>query len=151
LATTCALCGAALAPGETCRDRFDATLALEIENPSAYGAVHHLSVLCYMLQHNAYSRAAWPAARQLLHEFVHDGLTATQTRRRNRARFDNEHRSWSVTQGARLPGVGTVAWTRTMADVRVDTVEQYCADVRDWARAVLADTATIARQYDSET
>lgn len=104
-----------------------------------------------MLQHNAYSCDAWPAARQLLHEFLHEGFTAAEARRRNRVRFDNEQRSWSVTQGARLPCVDTVAWTRTIADVRVDTVEQYCADVHDWARAVLADTATIARQYDSET
>jgi hypothetical protein len=45
-------------------------MALEYENPSAYGAVHHLTVACYMLQHNAYSRDVWLEARKMLAQFI---------------------------------------------------------------------------------
>ncbi len=49
----CPECGAELPPGERCEERFNLCLALEYENPAAYGRVHHLTVACYMLQHNA--------------------------------------------------------------------------------------------------
>jgi hypothetical protein len=55
----CPLCGGEFASIEQCRERFDLCMALEYQNPSAYGAVHHLSVVCYMLQHNAYSDEVW--------------------------------------------------------------------------------------------
>jgi hypothetical protein len=39
--------------------------------------------------------------------------------------------------------VEQIVWTRTVADVRADTPEHYCADVRAWAAAVLVDTAAL--------
>jgi hypothetical protein len=73
------------------------------------------------------------------------GSTLALARQQNRARFDSRHRTWSLTKGARLPGVETIAWTRTIADVRLDTAALYCADVRRWAESVLADSEQLVR------
>jgi hypothetical protein len=144
-AARCPQCGAAFVPGETCSDRFTATQLKEAENPESYYAVHHLSVPCYMLQHNAYSRDGWLAVRQLLRQFVHEGLTPEQARRQYRTRWDSGERKWSMTKGKKLAGVDEIAWTWTIADVRFDTAENYCADVREWARAVLSDTEALVK------
>ena len=149
MVTTCPQCGAILASGEACIDRFNAAQIQEVENPDSYYAVHHLSVPCYMLQHNAYSRRGWLAARQLLHQFIYEGLTPIQARRQSRRTMDSGQGTWSLTKGDKLTQVDDIIWTRTIADVRIDTAEHYCADVRDWAIAVLADTEPLVRAFGS--
>lgn len=139
---TCPPCGAVFPSGETCQDYFNAGQIKEVENPDSYYAVHHLSVPCYMLQHNIYSREGWLAVRTLLAEFV-AGLTPAEVRRRNRHNWDNGQRNWSITKGPKLAGVEQLIWSRTVADVRLDTAEHYCADVRQWAASVLADSAQL--------
>ncbi len=143
-AATCPQCGAALAPGETCRDRFNEGQLKEVEQPARY-AVHQLSVPCYMLQHNVYSREGWLEVRETLRQFVEEGLKPTDARRRNRIRLDSGHRAWSVTRGPKLAGVEQIHWTFTVADLRLDTPEHYCADVKRWAQSVLADSAALVR------
>jgi hypothetical protein len=131
----CPLCGGEFASVEQCRERFDLCMALEYENPAAYGAVHHLSVACYMLEHNAYSAEVWQEARNMLAGFIRDGITPEQVRRQSRSRFDSRHRSWSVTTGAKLPEFDSIVWTRTIAGVRLDDPETYCKDVMLWAES----------------
>jgi hypothetical protein len=97
-----------------------------------------------MLQHNAYSREGWLFTRALLARFV-AGDTPDAARRRSRGALDSGRRTWSVTRGEKLAGVDGIAWTRTIADVRLDTAERYCADVRAWAASVLADSEELAR------
>jgi hypothetical protein len=36
--------------------------------------------------------------------------------------------------------VDAIAWTRTIADVRLDTAEHYCTDVRTWAESIVRDS-----------
>ncbi len=144
MTATCPHCGAQLEPGETCRDRFNRGQLKEVEQPAAY-AVHHLSVPSYMLQHNIYSREGWLGARELLRQFVEEGLAPAEARRRSRVRVDSGHRSWSISRGPRLPGVERIRWTFTVADVRLDTPEHYCLDVKCWAERVLADSAALVR------
>ena len=151
MATICPQCGATFASDETCSDRFNTTQIKEVENPTSYYAVHHLSVPCYMLQHNAYSRDGWLAVHQLLHQFVYEGLTPAEARRQNRRTMDSGQRKWSLTKGAKLSQVDDIAWTWTIVDVRFDTAEHYCADVRDWAIAVLADTAVLVKAPGTRT
>jgi hypothetical protein len=59
--------------------------------------------------------------------------------------MDSGNRTFSLTRGPTLDGVEDTAWTRTVADVRLDTAERYCADVRAWATSVLADSAGLVR------
>jgi hypothetical protein len=141
MSTQCPHCGATLTTDETCEDRFNAGQLLEVADP-AYYAVHQFSVCCYMLQHNRYSQQGWLGARALLVEFV-QGVTPQTVRRRDRQKVDSGQRTWSITKGPKLPGVEHIHWTYTVADVRLDTAEHYCADVRQWAKYVLADSAAL--------
>ena len=144
----CPRCGAYLSSGESCRDRFDLCLALEYENPTTYGTVHHLTVACYMLQHNDYSRSGWLEARQMLAEFIQQGITPADVRKRNHSKLDSRNRKWSVSKGAKLSEVEAIVWSGTVGDVRLDEPENYCADIKLWATTVLADTTTFMQEMD---
>lgn len=145
---TCSQCGAVFISDETCQDRFNVSQIKEIEQP-AYYAVHHLSVPCYMLQHNAYSRKGWIEVRKLLSKFVYDGWTPALARRQNRVNADSGHRTWSFTKGPKLPGVENIAWSYTIAEVRLNTAESYCADARHWAESILADSEQLIHKLES--
>jgi hypothetical protein len=135
----CPLCGGEFPADEQCRDRFDLFLAVEFENPTTFGAVHHLTVPCYMLQHNGYSREGWLEARKMVTLFVEEAVTPAEMRKRNRARLNSRQRDWSITKGPKLAEFDMIAWSRTIADVRLDDPQTYCADVERWAESVLAD------------
>ncbi|MGN6562096.1 MAG: DUF5946 family protein [Thermomicrobiales bacterium] len=141
MAYTCPQCGAAFPPGETCETRFHLLLAREFEDP-AYGIVHQFTVPCYMLQHNLYSRAGWLESRALLARFV-QGLPPDIARQQLHRQVDSGQRAWNFTRGEKLAAGDQLAWTRTITDVRLDTAEHYCADVRAWAARVVADTETL--------
>lgn len=136
---SCPDCGAEFPTGEQCRDRFDLCLAKELEHPTTYGLVHHLTVISYMLQHQGYSRQGWLESRELLVKFIRQGQTPAEVRRQNQQGLDSGRRKWSITIGERFSTAG-VTWTRTIAQVRLDNAEVYRADVTLWATAVLADT-----------
>ena len=64
---SCPECGAA---DNLCQSRFDEFLVLEFTDPG-YGAVHHLTVTAYMLQHSSkLTREGWLHERELLREFL---------------------------------------------------------------------------------
>lgn len=134
----CPQCGATYDTDETCEDQFNAGQALELTDP-AYFAVHHLSVPCFMLQHNRYSRDGWIRTRELLARFL-GGLTPEEARRQARRAVDSGNRTYSFTRGPTLAGVEAIAWTRTIAAVRLDTAEHYCSDVRAWAASIVHDS-----------
>lgn len=139
----CAQCGAIYASDETCQQRFEACLALEYENPLAYGAVHLLSVACYMLQHNLYSREGWLETRALVRLTISQEYTPADIRKMNRDRLDSGVRKWSITKGAKLAEFATIRWSRTIADIRLENPEDYVSDVKQWAVSVLEDTLEI--------
>jgi hypothetical protein len=142
----CPHCGAEYPSNEQCRDRFDLCLALEFENPTVFGSVHHLTVLCYMLQHNEYSRDTWLEARKMIAQFIQEGATPLAMRKQNRSRMDSLQRTWSVTKGEKLSEFDTIAWTHTIADVRLDNPEIYCSDVRLWTAGILKDTESLMQE-----
>lgn len=142
--SNCPLCGGKMGSLEQCRERFDACLAYEYEQPSSYGAVHHLTVICYMLQHNAYTVGAWWEARSMLVRCMREDRTPQQTRRQDQARSGNRRRG-SITRGARLERFDDIHWTSTIADVRTGAPEPYCDDVRRWAASLIEDTELLAR------
>lgn len=135
----CQHCGARFPQGSACEEQFHISQIHEFEDP-AYGAVHHLSVPSYMLQHNRYSRRGWLEVRALLHRFVFTGLTPQMARRELAISASSTNRDWSLTKGEKLAGVEQIDWSLTMANVRRDSAAHYCSDVTDWARAVLLDS-----------
>jgi len=133
----CPECSASWEPGATCQDHFHACLALEYEHPESFGAVHHLLVICYMLQHNAYSAHAWLDARQMLAGFVGGTLSPYQIRRKNRLLKQNPG---SISRGPGLAEFQQIMWRCTIKSIRLSDPAVYCEDIRAWAVSVLADT-----------
>jgi hypothetical protein len=145
---TCPQCGASYSADETCEDRFNASQAREFGDP-AYFAVHHLSVPCFLLQHNQYSRDGWISTRRLLASFL-DGRTPEEVRHQHRTAMDSGERTYSFTKGPKLAGVDAISWTRTIAENRLDSAEHHCADVREWAASVVRDSEELMRMSEDE-
>lgn len=142
----CLQCGADILSGGQCRDRFDQCLALEFENPATFGRVHFLTVTCYMLQHNAYSKEAWLETRKLLAQFIQEGISPANMSKKYQQKLDNSRRNWSITKGTKLTEFDTIHWSRTIADIRLDSPELYCVDVERWAGSIVNDTEAVVQK-----
>lgn len=142
---SCPECGALWTDNLTCRDAFHQMLYWENEDP-ARGAVHHLMVLCYHLQHpSLYSAEGLAHARELLTDFVVRGLEPAAVRHRNRGRVASGNRAWAIS--ARPGNHGAYeqppGWTMTAIDVVAAGAEAYCESTRAWADSV---HASLSRQ-----
>ncbi len=148
VAERCPYCGTSTRDGLTCEDQFWTGQAHEGADPACY-AVHQLSVPAYYLQHNRYSREGWLFTHELLARFV-AGLTPQAARAAMAQALASGERTFSITRGPKLAGVEDVAWTRTIADVRLDSAAHYCADVQAWAAAVVNDSAALVAATSAE-
>jgi hypothetical protein len=137
----CPECGAS---GSLCQTRFDEFLALEFSDPG-YGAVHHLTVAAYMLQHSSkLTREGWLYERELLREFLVENKPPALVRQQNRDVVDSGKRQFKIKSRTGQPVIAKTAWARTICDVRTESAEIYCKDVTEWARAVLEDAEKIS-------
>ena len=137
---SCPVCGARWQNGTTCETDFHQMLFWEAEDP-ARGEVHHLTVLCYHLQHpQLYSPDGLSGGLQLLRAFVRDGIPPAEIRRRVRSTVNSKNRTWKVT--ARPDSKGAylypVTWTMRAADVVARGADRYCDSVRAWADSIYA-------------
>ncbi len=137
---TCPECGA---PDTLCQVRFDEFLVLEFTD-AGYGAVHHLTVAAYMLQHSSkLTREGWLHMRELLREFLVENKPPSFIRQQNRDVVDSGQRGFKITSRSGERVIAKSDWTRTICDVRTETAELYCAEIEAWARAVLADAGAV--------
>jgi hypothetical protein len=137
----CPECKALWQDGKTCQDQFHQMLFWENEFPE-YGVVHHLTVLCYHLQHpSLYSPEGLEYSKQLMVDFLERGLSPEEVRRRSRGQVDSGKRAWKVTGS--FAGRGAYAhpvqWNMTAGDVTAGGAEQYVEKVRQWAAGILVD------------
>ena len=135
----CPDCGAAWHDGITCLDHFHQMLAWEFEDPGGAGAVHHLTVLCYNLQHpRVYSPEGLDFGRMLLARFVVDGISPQHILAQHKQQLDAGRRSFRITGTPEAHGeyAFPVQWTITIADVCAGGLDGYCERVEAWARAV---------------
>lgn len=131
----CPECGAL-----SCRDKFESMLALEFEDPAVFGAVHHVTVICYNLQHPvAFSEEALEWMRSTLRSIVEEGLTPAQIRERSQKQFKGQVKVLSKSPKAPRKA----EWSMTATDVRTDSPEVYVNDVMAWARSILDDIEKI--------
>ena len=139
---SCPDCGAPIADNGSCRSLFDELLAHEYVFPAAFGAVHHLTVAAYYLQHpRGFSRAAIRGWHAIIAESL-DG-TATPAEFLRRARAQSDTRVGIRERDAKPPDGWPRTWPKTVADVVVPPGEEPNADghirrVTDWARAIRA-------------
>ena len=81
--------------------------------------------------------------REYLRKFLSSSVRPSVIADSDRKKFDSLNRTWSFTKGEKLAGVENIVWTRTIADLRLDTAEHYCADVLMWGKSILADTEAL--------
>lgn len=137
----CPDCGV---PNNACETRFHECLVKEFED-AAYGAVHHLTVAAYMLQHSSQlTREGWLHKRELLREFLVENKPPAFIRQQNRDLVDSEKRTFKIRLKDAKPVINKTAWMRTILDVRTENAEIYCEDVIAWAKFVLEDSEKIS-------
>jgi len=134
----CPECGA-----QDCRSRFDEFLALEFSD-SGYGAVHHLTVTAYMLQHSRkLTREGWLYERDLLREFLVENKSPEFIRKQREDLVDSGNRNFTFKSKDGQPVIAQSAWTKTILNVRAENADLYCEGVMEWARSVLDDSERI--------
>ena len=133
----CPECGA---PETLCQTRFDEFLVLEFTD-AGYGAVHHLTVTAYMLQHSSkLTREGWLHERELLREFLVENKPPAFIRKQNKDLVDSGKRTFKIKSRDGLPVINKTTWAKTILDVSTEDAKAYCADVSAWARAVLEES-----------
>jgi hypothetical protein len=136
--TECPECGA-----EDCQSRFDEFLVLEFTD-AGYGAVHHLTVATYMLQHSSkLTREGWLYERELLKEFLVENKSPELIRQQRKDLVDSGNRKFTFKSKDGNPVIAKSTWTNTVLDIRSENAEIYCADVVEWAESVLCDSEII--------
>lgn len=132
----CPECGA---PDRLCQTRFDEFLVLEFTD-AAYGAVHHLTVAAYMVQHSSkMTRTGWSYERDLLRQFLVENKSPATIRRQIRDTVDSGKRTFTFKSKDGVPVIDKTTWTKTILDVRTENAEVYCEDITAWARSVLEE------------
>ena len=134
---SCPECGA---PDQLCQTRFDEFLILEFTD-AGYGAVHHLTVATYMVQHSSkMTREGWLFERNLLREFLVEHKPPAYIRKQNKDVVDSGKRTFKIKSKTGVPVINKSTWTKTILDVRNENAEVYCEDINAWARSVLEET-----------
>ena len=144
MTSVCPECGAVLADGSTCQDRFDQMLVLEFTDPG-FGAVHMLSVACFMIQHGRYSDEALVWMERKLRAHLEEGISAEQIRKEMNRETSQARRTWKVTRPPGDPPQPKIAWSVTTASIDLEgqtpsgrpDPAHYRAQVTHWARATL--------------
>lgn len=135
---SCPVCGGRWQDGATCETAFHQMLFWESED-SVRWEVHHLTVLCYHLQHpHLYSPDGLIGGLHLLTAFVRDGTAPAEIRRTMSSSTDSKNRTWKVTARPDSKGayVHPVTWTMRASDVVARGADHYCDSVRVWAHTV---------------
>lgn len=137
----CPECGARVPPGRSCRDNFDALLALEWEVFGGAGTLAHFyAVSAYILQHPdsmSYTAESLAWLRSAVASALSGGIS-TETLRQ-RAREDGK-KAGHVTRrvGDPVPQWPMTRWETTVAEVLEGGPERYVERVERWARSVTA-------------
>lgn len=132
----CPECGAS---DLLCQTRFDEFLVLEFTDPG-YGAVHHLTVAAYMVQHSSkLTREGWLFERDLLREFLVENKPPAYIRKQNKDIVDSGKRKFKITSRDGKPVTDKTTWTKMILDVRAENEDVYCEDITAWAKAVLEE------------
>ena len=149
----CASCGARHEAGRTCEDDFHQMLFWEAEDP-ALGAVHHLMVLCYHIQHPAlYSPDGLKYSIGLLRQFVETGALPEDVRKRIAPQVDWGKRSFKVkgTPDSHGSFEKPVQWEMTASSVVLRGKAKYVESVKDWARSVMASLRASDNVFEDST
>lgn len=135
---SCPDCGAILNEGTSCQSIFDSFLTLEFIDPT-YGAVHMLTVACFMIQHMRYSDAALNWIEKKLRANLDEGIPAERIRQLAADETNQHRRTWKVTRRPEDPQLQKINWSMTIADIalKYQDAKSYTELVKQWARITL--------------
>ena len=137
----CPECGVA---DNLCQTRFDEFLVLEFTD-AGYGAVHHLTVATFMVQHSSrMTHEGWRYERDLLREFLVENKTPAMVRRQIKNKVDSGKRTFKFKSKTGIPVIERITWRKTILDVRAENAEVYREDINAWARSVLEEAEQVA-------
>jgi hypothetical protein len=140
----CPECGAKIIGGKTCETQYHECLVKEFTD-AGYGAVHHLTVAAYMLQHSSkLSLKGWLEMQRLLKKFLIENKPPADIRRQNKNSVDSSKRKWNITSKDGMPKISRTEWAKTILDVRLNAADEFCADVTVWAKSALMDSERVA-------
>ena len=98
----CPECGT---PDNLCQTRFDEFLVLEFTDAGS-GAVHHLTVAAFMVQHSSrMTREGWMYERDLLREFLIENKSPATIRRQIKDTVDSGKRTFKFKSKTGVPVV----------------------------------------------
>src|SRR5215216_2442848 len=138
----CSECGAL---DNLCQTRFDEFLILEFTD-AGYGAIHHLTVAAFMVQHSSkLTRAGWLFERGLLRDFLVENKPPAYVRKQNKEMVDSGKRTFKIKSNTGLPVINKTTWVKTILDVRAENADVYCEDITAWARSALEDSEKISQ------
>lgn len=133
LQRVCDQCGAALAGGVSCKERFDELLALDHSRAEPWGSRHGLAFAVFTLQH---SRDASPGMIQrcveMLRRVYADGEDVANVVAGMRLRHDEPNAQADASR-VDVPAV----FAFTIADMRDFAADTYSANLGAWCRATL--------------
>lgn len=137
----CQECGSPLIKVNTCQDYFNQMLAWDFEDPSGAGRYHHLTVLCFNLQHpTMYSKEGLEIAKNLLKEFIDMKDSSSYLYKKLNDEF-SKPRDWSIQGNDKNHGKYSVTpkWRIFAYDVVKDGREKYPKHVEEWANEIYKD------------
>jgi hypothetical protein len=132
----CPECCASWDDNLRCEGAFYQMLYWENEYPG-YGEVHHLTILCYYLQHlSLYSQENLVYAIQLLADLLESGIRPQGIRERDRDKLRSDKRKWKIkgTPEAHGEYLHPIKWRMTAVDGVARDEENYPHSLRDWVR-----------------
>jgi hypothetical protein len=137
---TCPECGAVYREETTCQEIYEAFLVLEFTD-AGYGAVHFLTVACFMIQHGRYSDEGMAWIAEKLRKHLEEDVPVEEIRRQASEEADQARRSWKVARPPGAPPLPKIAWSMTIADVagKYTDAEEYRDLIREWARVTLRE------------
>lgn len=142
---TCPDCGARWGAIKSCQAAFDEILALEFSDPG-FGAVHFLTVTCFMIQHRRYSDQALAHMQRALRAYLEQGVSAEQLRQQTSGGLQQHQREWKVLRQPDETELRPIAWSMTIADVAASKdAAAHRRLVTAWAQATLAEMGTWIR------
>lgn len=137
----CPECGAA---DNLCQARFEEFLVLEFTDPG-YGAVHHLTVATFMVQHSSrMTREGWMYERELLRVFLIENKPPAMVRKQIKDTVDSGRRTFKIKSKTGVPVIDKITWRKTILDVRAENADVYREDINTWARSVLDEAYAVA-------
>jgi len=136
----CHECGAPLNNVKECRDYLNEMIKWDFEDFTGVGQVHHLTVLCYNLQHPSnYSPKGLEEAKNSLKNFILNPNSFKEHDMSNRNNLASNMRDWKIIGTVESHGTYPLkpSWKILASDVVMGGLNNYVGNVKKWAQSVL--------------